>query len=115
MSPDLPREDFERLLPLGMNLTSELLPCLDTIVLKNSYALDFFKHGSSSALFIDNGLKSGEIYDLLNDFFLTIRTISTALEQIPEQELMSNAFKHLSVVFETRFRKVVPGIKTNTI
>ena len=115
LSPDLPREDFERLLPLGMNLTSELLPCLDTIVLKNSYALDFFKHGSSSALFIDNGLKSGEIYDLLNDFFLTIRTISTALEQIPEQELMSNAFKHLSVVFETRFRKVVPGIKTNTI
>ena len=75
---------------------------------RNAYALDFFKHGNVTALSEDNGLRDGDIFHYLNDFFLTIKTLSTALEQTAEHEVVTEAFKHLAVVFELRYRKSFP-------
>lgn len=46
----------------------------------NAYLLDFFRHGSVSVLERDNGIRSGEVWYLLNDFSLVLATIVTSLE-----------------------------------
>ena len=104
----LQNEDFQRLLPYHICISSELLPCIDMEKVRNAYALDFFKHGNVTALSEDNGLRDGDIFHYLNDFLLTIKTISTALEQTAEHEVVTEAFKHLAVVFELRYRKSFP-------
>ncbi|CAI9576480.1 unnamed protein product, partial [Staurois parvus] len=52
----------------------------------NSYALDFFKHGSLRAIEIENGLNSGDAYSKLKDFTLTIASISVSLKELCEDE-----------------------------
>jgi len=47
----------------------------------NAYALDFFKHGSTKVIEKENRIKSGEVFNLLKDFYLTIRSISCSLEE----------------------------------
>ena len=97
--------DFDRLLPQDF-LYKGSLPFINMNRAKDAYALDFFKHGSKSALLEDNGLKSGEVYDSVNDFLLTVRSIANALDQIPDHRFVTEAFKHLAIVFELRFNKV---------
>uniref|UniRef100_A0A8C8RUS1 DExD/H-box helicase 60 n=1 Tax=Pelusios castaneus TaxID=367368 RepID=A0A8C8RUS1_9SAUR len=48
----------------------------------NAYALDFFKHGSLSALTTDNWLNEGDAYNLLKDFSLLIKAISISLGEL---------------------------------
>jgi hypothetical protein len=52
----------------------------------NSYALDFFRHGSERLLMSENGLDRGETYHLLSDFLLSLTSIRTSLQTIIENE-----------------------------
>lgn len=52
----------------------------------NSYALDFFKHGSERFLLSENQLDRGETYNLLFDFLFSLTSIKRSLENILENE-----------------------------
>ncbi|XP_022803055.1 probable ATP-dependent RNA helicase DDX60 [Stylophora pistillata] len=72
----------------------------------NAYALDFFKHGSSKVIERDNGIKSGEVFTALKDFYLTIKSISTSLEEMgPESDNVVRAFKQLAREYGEKFNK----------
>jgi hypothetical protein len=53
----------------------------------NSYALDFFRHGSERLLIMENGLDRGETYHLLLDFLQILTSIKTSLVNIIENEV----------------------------
>uniref|UniRef100_A0A6I8PLM8 DExD/H-box helicase 60 n=1 Tax=Ornithorhynchus anatinus TaxID=9258 RepID=A0A6I8PLM8_ORNAN len=74
----------------------------------NAYALDFYKHGSITALSEDNGLHRGEVFLLLRDFLLTIQSISISLSELCEKEDddVVLAFKQLSSSFKAKLDKV---------
>ncbi|XP_070552422.1 probable ATP-dependent RNA helicase DDX60 [Ptychodera flava] len=72
----------------------------------NAYALDFFKHGSSKIIMKENGLESGEVFDSLKDFLLTIKAISVALCELgPEEDGVVRAFKQLATQYEEKFKE----------
>lgn len=74
----------------------------------NAYALDFYKHGSLMGLEQDNGIHPGEAYQLLKDFYLTIKSISVSLRELCENEEdnVVLAFEQLSESFHEKFEKV---------
>jgi hypothetical protein len=53
----------------------------------NSYALDFFRHGSERLLMSENELDRGETYHLLSDFLVSLTSIKTSLTNIIEDEI----------------------------
>ncbi|XP_052018070.1 probable ATP-dependent RNA helicase DDX60 isoform X1 [Apodemus sylvaticus] len=71
----------------------------------NAYALDFYKHGSLTGLVQDNRIHPGEVYYLLKDFSLTIKTISVSLRELCENEEdnVVLAFEQLSTSFQEKF------------
>ncbi|XP_020629139.1 probable ATP-dependent RNA helicase DDX60 isoform X1 [Orbicella faveolata] len=70
----------------------------------NAYALDFFKHGSQKVIEKENGIKAGEVFSLLKDFYLTIKSISCSLEELgPETDNVVLAFKQLAREFGEKF------------
>ncbi|XP_070552614.1 probable ATP-dependent RNA helicase DDX60 isoform X2 [Ptychodera flava] len=72
----------------------------------NAYALDFFKHGSSKIIMKENGLESGEVFDSLKDFLLTIKAISVALCELgPEDDGVIRAFKQLATQYQEKFNE----------
>lgn len=71
----------------------------------NAYALDFFKHGSEKVIEKENGIKAGEVFSLLKDFYLTIKSISCSLEELgPEDDNVVLAFKQLAREFGEKFK-----------
>ncbi|XP_073462223.1 probable ATP-dependent RNA helicase DDX60 isoform X1 [Aquarana catesbeiana] len=52
----------------------------------NSYALDFYKHGSIKAIVSDNGFIEGDAFYKLRDFSLSIAAISISLREMCEDE-----------------------------
>ena len=48
----------------------------------NSYLYDFYMHGQTKALVKANGIRRGEIWYLLQDFTLTLKTIRSSIEQL---------------------------------
>jgi len=72
----------------------------------NAYALDFFKHGSQKVIEKENGIKAGEVFSLLKDFYLTIKSISCSLEELgPKTDNVVLAFKQLAREFGEKFKK----------
>lgn len=72
----------------------------------NAYALDFFKHGSEKVIERENGIKAGDVFSLLRDFYLTIKSISCSLEELgPEDDNVVLAFKQLAREFGEKFNK----------
>jgi hypothetical protein len=77
-----------------LDLSPKVVPFVDidcrdhtnTAYYLNSYALDFFNHGSEKLLIIENELNSGDTYNLLSDFNLVISSITTSLEVIVKNE-----------------------------
>ncbi|KAI0703425.1 hypothetical protein BC835DRAFT_1024109 [Cytidiella melzeri] len=59
--------------PSFRNLTSDNSHAL------NAYILDFYIHGQTEPLVIANGIRRGEIWYLLQDFVLTLKTIRASL------------------------------------
>ncbi|CAF1179344.1 unnamed protein product [Adineta steineri] len=81
-------------LAYDLDLSPRIIPFIDidardhtnSAYYLNSYALDFFKHGSETSLIKENDLKPGDIYNLLLDFFLTLSSIKTSLQIILDNE-----------------------------
>ncbi|KAF7790532.1 hypothetical protein EIP86_001488 [Pleurotus ostreatoroseus] len=48
----------------------------------NAYLFDFYVHGQVEALVRANGIRRGEIWYLLQDFMLTLKTIRSSVEQL---------------------------------
>ncbi|KAM7443056.1 putative ATP-dependent RNA helicase ddx60 [Porites harrisoni] len=72
----------------------------------NSYALDFFKHGSAKCIEKENRIRPGEVFNALKDFYLVIRSVSCSLEELgPETDNVVLAFKQLAEEFGAKFRK----------
>ncbi|KAI9000928.1 P-loop containing nucleoside triphosphate hydrolase protein [Trametes punicea] len=63
----------------------------------NAYLLDFYTHGQTAALKAANGIREGEVWYLLQDFSLTLKTIRTGLIQLL-QKASVNASRAESVV-----------------
>ncbi|XP_075053978.1 putative ATP-dependent RNA helicase DDX60 [Mixophyes fleayi] len=72
----------------------------------NSYALDFFKHGSLSAIVRDNGFNEGDAYHQLKDFFLVIASISVCMKEMCEDENDPVALAFEQV--KTMYAKLIP-------
>ncbi|XP_028599880.2 putative ATP-dependent RNA helicase DDX60 isoform X1 [Podarcis muralis] len=52
----------------------------------NAYVLDFYKHGSLTAMEQDNSIHEGEAYACLKDFGLVLRVISVSLRELCNKE-----------------------------
>jgi len=107
-------KELDKMMPREILIRGNLIPTIDENQVRNSYALDFFKHQSKRALTEDNCLKSGDIYEHLNEFMLTIMSIATSLEQLgPEddEDHVIWAFKHLAFEYRDRFNSGFPGSK----
>ena len=48
----------------------------------NAYLLDFYTHGQTAALKAANGIRDGEMWYVLQDFSLTLKSIRTGLAQL---------------------------------
>uniref|UniRef100_A0A674I7U2 DExD/H-box helicase 60 n=1 Tax=Terrapene triunguis TaxID=2587831 RepID=A0A674I7U2_9SAUR len=74
----------------------------------NAYALDFYKHGSLTAMAQDNGIHEGEAYLLLKDFSLTIKAISVSLSELcdDDEDNVVQAFSQLSDSYWEKLQKV---------
>ncbi|KAH9899786.1 P-loop containing nucleoside triphosphate hydrolase protein [Cubamyces lactineus] len=57
----------------------------------NAYLLDFYTHGQTAALRAANGIRDGEVWYLLQDFSLTLKTIRTGLFQLLQKASASAA------------------------
>ena len=67
----------------GVFLEENVIPYVDVSdkdLLLNSYLLDFFKHGDTTALVKANKIRKGEIWFKLNDFSLILATIITSMK-----------------------------------
>ncbi|NXN73461.1 DDX60 helicase, partial [Himantopus himantopus] len=74
----------------------------------NAYALDFYKHGSLSALTTDNWLNEGDAYCLLKDFSLLIKSIGTSLSELcddPNDNVLL-AFQQLGEIYAEKLKSV---------
>ncbi|XP_067006515.2 probable ATP-dependent RNA helicase DDX60 isoform X2 [Anabrus simplex] len=85
----------------------KVIPLLDYSVQLNAYAWDFYNHGILSSIIMDNGIRSGEAYSLLNDFRLMLCTVCTCLEEFgiaPEDPVLST-FHIVSNKFDQLFKR----------
>ena len=48
----------------------------------NAHVLDYFHHGVVRNLILDNKVPEGEVFNILNDFKLTLKTVETSLTEI---------------------------------
>uniref|UniRef100_A0A8C3L1P4 DExD/H-box helicase 60 n=1 Tax=Chrysolophus pictus TaxID=9089 RepID=A0A8C3L1P4_CHRPC len=74
----------------------------------NAYALDFYRHGSLTAVATDNWLNEGDAYYLLKDFMLLIQSIRTSLSELcddPNDNVLL-AFQKLGEVYQSKFNAV---------
>ncbi|OXB54574.1 hypothetical protein ASZ78_004941 [Callipepla squamata] len=99
---------------LGINVTNCPLLCLKKYdnqrrnMPLNAYALDFYKHGSLSALTTDNWLNEGDAYYLLKDFVLLIQSIKTSLSELcddPNDNVLL-AFQKLEEIYTSKLNAV---------
>jgi hypothetical protein len=82
-------------LAYDLDLSSRIVPFVDidahdhtnSAYYLNSYALDFFKHGSERLLMSENELDRGETYHLLSNFLDSLTSIKTSLNNIIENEI----------------------------
>ncbi|XP_072903996.1 probable ATP-dependent RNA helicase DDX60 isoform X1 [Hemitrygon akajei] len=74
----------------------------------NAYALDFYKHGSLTALTTDNGINQGEAYNRIKDFSLVIAAISTSLADLCDRDddPVVLAFQQLTEDYCAKLHKV---------
>lgn len=63
-------------IPSFLHMTTENAHAL------NAYLLDFYIHGQVEALVVSNGIRRGEIWYLLQDFALTLKTIRASLAHL---------------------------------
>jgi len=93
-------------LAYDLDLSPRIVPFVDidccdhtnTPYYLNSYALDFFKQGSENSLIMENGLNSGDTYNLLLDLHLVLSSVKTSLEVIIENERKQTESNDLAIL-----------------
>jgi hypothetical protein len=85
-------EELTRTVRQGIHLNEHAIPTLERIttvpdsgkgdLAVNAYLLDFYTHGQVAALASANGIRRGDVWFLLQDFMLTLKSIQEALEQM---------------------------------
>ena len=98
-------------LAYDLDLSSHIVPFVDLNVCDhtnstyhlNSYAMDFFKHGSEALLISENQLSPNDTNKLLTDFHLVLSSIKTSLKIIVENEekLSPNAMEFFKPLYES--------------
>ncbi|NXC29294.1 DDX60 helicase, partial [Campylorhamphus procurvoides] len=74
----------------------------------NAYILDFYKHGSLTALTTDNWLNEGDAYYALKDFSVLIKSIGKSMTELcddPNDNVLL-AFKQLGEIYEEKLKRV---------
>jgi len=72
----------------------------------NAYALDFFKHGQIVVLMKDNRIHAGEIYALLHDFSLLLKTIAVSVSRCyPPEDPLVVVLNLLAKDFNQKFKE----------
>ena len=82
-------------LAYNLDLSSRTVPFIDidahdhtkSAYYLNSYALDFFRHGSEALIMSENELDRSETYQLLLDFLFTLNSVKTSLQSIIVNEM----------------------------
>jgi ATP-dependent RNA helicase DDX60 len=77
-------DDLTRNVRHGIHLKEHGVPSFqhfttDNAHALNAYILDFYNHGQTEPLVIANGIRRGELWYLLQDFTLTLKTIRASL------------------------------------
>ncbi|XP_032874857.1 probable ATP-dependent RNA helicase DDX60 [Amblyraja radiata] len=74
----------------------------------NAYVIDFYRHGSLKPLLTDNMLHLGDAYNVLNEFQLTLSSISTSFKELCDNkdDLVVLAFEQLKDTFFQKFEKI---------
>ncbi|CAF1056751.1 unnamed protein product [Adineta ricciae] len=113
-----------------IDLSSKVVPFIDidccdhtnTAYHLNSYAFDFYKHGSEKLLIMENWLNAGDTYNLLLDFKMILASVKTSLEVILNHDLKEHDNEDLTMIkplyrtienvhekFSTKFRRQYPN------
>ena len=66
------------------DLLADTIPQIEFCPL-NAHVLDYFHHGVVRNLILDNKVPEGEVFNILNDFKLTLKTVETSLTEIGHQ------------------------------
>ncbi|KND00093.1 uncharacterized protein SPPG_04434 [Spizellomyces punctatus DAOM BR117] len=76
-------KEMSRTLRGGVRLQHTVVPTvyelLDTSTVLDSYIVDFYKHGQFQALIDGNGIRPGDVWQLINDFLLIVAALRTGL------------------------------------
>ncbi|CAG8471575.1 3281_t:CDS:10, partial [Acaulospora morrowiae] len=74
----------------------------------NSYILDFYIHGDEKVLTLANGIKPGDVWQLLRDFEIILDTIITSLRMrlMDDEKLVLDKFESVRKRFHEKFEKM---------
>ncbi|EGO30017.1 hypothetical protein SERLADRAFT_413254 [Serpula lacrymans var. lacrymans S7.9] len=75
----------------------------------NAYLLDFYIHGQTAALSKANGIRRGDIWYLLQDFFLVLMTVRGVLEQLLERASKEAAVEDPDVDLDSGYGSFDPA------
>jgi len=91
--------DLARTARRGLNLNEHIIPSFEGIAggtnrgddkyALNAYLLDFYMHGQVAALATANAIRRGDVWYLLEDFDLTLRTVHGVLDQLLQRRSSS--------------------------
>ncbi|RIA88406.1 hypothetical protein C1645_826376 [Glomus cerebriforme] len=97
------------------------IPFIKTDEVINAYISDFFSHGQEKALVEANGLKRGEVWQVLKDFHLILLSIVSSLtiriqeirknvelekNLMEEEELVLKGFEMVRAHFEEKYKRI---------
>jgi len=85
-------EDLDRTTRPGLHLNKSVIPYIQLASESAPFSLnallyDFFVHGSDDTLVAINGIGRGEVWYILNDFFLVLAQLQTSIEQLFRQAI----------------------------
>ncbi|KAJ3015264.1 hypothetical protein HKX48_004690 [Thoreauomyces humboldtii] len=77
-------EDLSRTLRAGVTLQTTVVPLVSDLVderiVLDAHIVDFYKHGQFQPLIIANGIRPGDVWQMLNDFRLIVSALRVSLE-----------------------------------
>eukprot|EP01133_Synstelium_polycarpum_P010574 gene10574-12301_t len=75
----------------------------------NSYLIDFYRHGSAEKIVDENAIRQGDVYPLLQEFSLLLRTIACALVRRQKDHPITRAFIGVSERYLHKFSMAFPN------
>ncbi|GAM22727.1 hypothetical protein SAMD00019534_059020 [Acytostelium subglobosum LB1] len=102
--------ELKYFLPSQSFFATSIIPVCDLSKVKiNSYLVDFFQHGNAMDLITNNKLRQSDVFNLLQDFVLILKTIATALERRQPDHPITLAFQRASHKYLEKFESAYPN------